>query len=64
MEFTKYEIIIIKTLYGYGSPLTTSEVAKYAKISRPTATKYLNSLFEQGYLRQKRSNYCILWRIK
>lgn len=64
MAFKNYEKVILSVLYRSGRPLTTSEVAAYSRISRITAMKYLNRLYDKQYLRTKKIGNAQYWRIR
>lgn len=64
IEFNEYEKSILNVLYRSARPLSTSEIAKYIKISTITAKKYLKKLLDRKYVRTKKERHAIFWRLK
>jgi len=62
-EFNIYEEKILQVLHRARIPISTREVARRADISWNTAKKYLEILFEDGYIESYDAGNAIEWEI-
>lgn len=55
---------VLGIMYSAWRPLNTNEIARAVEISWPTANKYLQRLYDKGYLRTKKKGKAQYWRLR